>query len=184
VRHACAPFLRDMLARHGVLRDDAVSHSFPADWSPLHEARLVRHAGEPTEKDLLLGDLRLSSNLAQLSRNPGRPALAGSEFRPKVCCFAQHEILDVARFFQVAAALWRAQAWTRDGRPRTRAVLLHQGRRQGNRAGAFERKWSDVPMRRRARAGRWRFPWTQGVAGRLRLRRRNPIRPRNPFLTT
>jgi len=45
----------DMLARLGVLRDNIVSHSFPADWSPLNEARLIRHVGEPTEGDLLLG---------------------------------------------------------------------------------------------------------------------------------
>ena len=68
----------DMLARLGFLRDNEVSHSFPAGWSPLTEARLVRHAGEPTEKDLLLGLMFytewFSSEAALSNRHPMVPA--------------------------------------------------------------------------------------------------------------
>jgi hypothetical protein len=71
----------DMLARLGVLRDNVVSHSFPADWSPLDEARLVRHAGEPTEKDLLLGLMFYTewfpSEAALSNRHPMAPAGVG-----------------------------------------------------------------------------------------------------------
>jgi hypothetical protein len=45
----------DMLARLGLMRDCAVSHRFVSDWSPFHQAVLIRHAGEPTADDLLLG---------------------------------------------------------------------------------------------------------------------------------
>lgn len=45
----------DMLSRLGVMRDCAVSHCFVSDWSPFDEAVLIRHAGEPTADDLILG---------------------------------------------------------------------------------------------------------------------------------
>jgi hypothetical protein len=45
----------DMLVRLGLMRDCGVSHCFVSDWSPFDEAVLIRHAGEPTEDDLVLG---------------------------------------------------------------------------------------------------------------------------------
>jgi hypothetical protein len=76
----------DMLARLGVLRDNEVSHSFPADWSPLHATRLVRHAGEPTEADLLLGLMFYTewfpSEAALSNRHPMGPAGERSSWKP------------------------------------------------------------------------------------------------------
>lgn len=73
----------DMLARLGVLRGSGVGHSFPANWSPSNEARLVRHAGEPTEKDLLSGLMFyvewFPRQAALANRHP--MALAGVELR-------------------------------------------------------------------------------------------------------
>jgi hypothetical protein len=77
----------DMLARLGVLRDNDVSHSFPAGWSPLNAAPLVRHAGEPTENDLLLGLMFYTewfrSEAALSNRHPMAPA--GGEFHDRTC---------------------------------------------------------------------------------------------------
>ncbi|MBR1209742.1 hypothetical protein [Bradyrhizobium sp. JYMT SZCCT0180] len=56
--HACENNLNapcDMLARLGLMRDWEVSHCFASDWSPFNEAALIRHPGEPTGDDLLLG---------------------------------------------------------------------------------------------------------------------------------
>ena len=72
----------DMLARLGVMRDLEVSHSFPANWSPLDEVKLSRHAGEPTENDLILGlsfYVRWCSSEAELhNRYPAGPAIVST----------------------------------------------------------------------------------------------------------
>ena len=56
-------------------------------WSPLNEARLVRHAGEPTEKDLLLGLMFYTEwfpeEAALANRDPMAPA--DVELRDRVC---------------------------------------------------------------------------------------------------
>lgn len=45
----------DMLARLGLLdMQSDVAHCFVSDWSPFTEAPLIRHAGEPSEHDLVL----------------------------------------------------------------------------------------------------------------------------------
>ncbi len=45
----------DMLARLGIISAEAVSHRFPANWSPFEETTFSRHPGEPTARDLWLG---------------------------------------------------------------------------------------------------------------------------------